>query len=68
MIHKDYIAIAAAFAQQRDVGPCRTDADVIAEQVAHAMHGILASAVGNVLARDNPRFDRAEFLTACGVK
>jgi len=56
MTRKDYVAIAAAFknADKRDDG--ETIAASVMENIADAM------------ARDNPRFDRARFLKACGVQ
>ena len=60
MTRKDYVAIAAAlsWAAQRaeaETGTAR-GADIAAEEIAKTM------------AADNPRFDRARFLKACGVQ
>jgi hypothetical protein len=52
MTRKDYVAIAAAIARAQLNQDCQMVADCIAD----------------VMARDNPRFDRARFLKACGVQ
>jgi hypothetical protein len=52
MTRKDYIMIAEVFA--------RSAGDDLAK--------FLASNLADKLAEDNPRFDRARFLDACGVK
>lgn len=62
MTRKDYVLIADTIAnlreQQRDAGPFTNNPSLaeVAEELAHALQG------------DNPRFDRARFLDACGVK
>jgi hypothetical protein len=61
MPRKDYIAMAAAFREARgDSG----ELDRGADDLWYAM----LSAVADVMARDNPRFNRAKFLLAAGVK
>jgi len=52
MTRKDYIMIAEVFAHSAG--------DDLAK--------FLASNLADKLAEDNPRFDRARFLEACGVK
>jgi len=61
MTRKDYVIIAETIAnlreQQKDSGPFTNNPSLkdVAEELAHA------------LGEDNPRFDRARFLDACGV-
>ena len=62
MTRKDYVAIAKAFDYLRQVAGCGRDA--IATQTVTDC----AVAVANVMAADNPRFDRERFLKACGVQ
>lgn len=59
MTKKDYVLIAAAL--ERAVLACGKNADEIT--------GVQRAAIclGNDLAQENPRFDRARFLKACGV-
>jgi hypothetical protein len=55
MTRKDYVAIAAAIKallQERPAAPPQRVAQVLADHMA----------------RENPRFDRARFLKACGVQ
>lgn len=62
MTKKDYIKIAAVFSQYRDhagnwpQSPWR-----------HTAAQELSSRFADMLAQDNPRFDRARFLAACGL-
>jgi hypothetical protein len=58
MTRKDYILIAAAIKGARAQFPKQT------------LHGsrLVAEYIADALAHDNPRFDRARFLTACGVQ
>ena len=59
MTRKDYVAIAAAICETLKYHE-RTDAiDALA---------FLARDLAATMARDNPRFDRARFLKACGVQ
>ena len=64
MTRKDYIAIAAAL----------NDTLLIDCPSVEFLNGAKAAAISasgriaDVLARDNPRFDRERFLTACGVE
>jgi hypothetical protein len=65
MTKKDYEAMAAAVRDARARIINVEDAsqiDAMLDGTAYAMEHI-----ADVLARDNPRFDRARFLTACGV-
>lgn len=63
MTRKDYVLIAEALKHARDQIPAT------GEHVAHELLGNSSSArsIANALADDNPRFDRARFLQACGV-
>lgn len=64
MTRKDYVAIAAAIrAARRDVTNREPP-----ECVADMQDGISLAAehLADALRRDNPRFDRARFLAACG--
>ena len=59
MTRKDYIAIAAALVKARQY--CETD---------NQRRGVECTAhcVADVISQDNPRFNRARFLKACGVQ
>lgn len=61
MTRKDYVAIARAFDYQRQA---------VADMGAQAKQAVTdcAVAVAHVMMQDNPRFDRARFLKACGVQ
>ncbi|MDE2022558.1 MAG: hypothetical protein KGI71_06645 [Patescibacteria group bacterium] len=73
MTKKDYVAIAAVVAGatytvERDAaGNALVPADVAYAQGTHAAREIIAADLANVFAADNPQFDRAKFLSACGV-
>ena len=57
MTRKDYQLIADVINSiQADFGDNPVSLDVVASELSSA------------LSQDNPRFDRARFLTACGVK
>ena len=65
MTRKDYEAIAAAIkAAAQNIDP-----DYTPETVNNMRQGVRLSAhaLADALA-ENPRFDRARFLTACGVE
>lgn len=57
MTRKDYIAIARALNNAKPEGPL----------AAFRQHTQDCNAVADALQRDNERFDRDRFLTACGV-
>jgi len=69
MTRKDYVAIAAALNGGSIVGApqtCGSADDFMRgarEQAANYIYRI-----ADVMAQDNPRFDRARFLQACGVQ
>ena len=56
MTRKDYVKFAAMLKQQRII----RGADKL--QLSRVIH-----ATAYIFADDNPNFDRARFLTACGV-
>jgi hypothetical protein len=58
MSKKDYIAIAAAIKASARPATSETDAS-IAE---------LSRRLSSIFAAENPRFDHARFLAACGVQ
>ena len=59
MTRKDYIKFAEMFkGMDKD---CNTF-------LAHAVNDELAQRASNIFAADNPNFDRARFLKACGVE
>jgi hypothetical protein len=62
MSRKDYILIANAFAERVKLAQCF---NTRASRMTHLLE--IASTIADSLARDNPRFDRSRFLTACGV-
>lgn len=57
MTRKDYVLIAEVFA---NLGQMIELKETIGADIARDL--------ANVFALENPRFDRARFLTACGVK
>lgn len=65
MSKKDYVAIAAAIKLAKlDIAskePIESHADMTDGAQLAAEH------IADVMARGNPRFDRARFLQACGV-
>lgn len=63
MTRKDYIALAGA------IKAARLPATVEGVYPAPFNDGISSAAeqIADTLAQDNPRFDRARFLKACGV-
>ena len=58
MTRKDYILIAEAFKSAAEAVdyPERLGALLAANEIAHRLE------------RDNPRFDRARFMAACGLE
>lgn len=63
MTKKDYIAIAQVIKQSN-----RETGDAKANQVRAHLLACVAQDLGDVMERNNPRFDRARFLSACGVE
>jgi len=63
MTKKDYEAIARALARQIDAFP-----SAIENHAAHCARAQTCSNIADHCAADNPRFDRARFLKACGVE
>lgn len=59
MTKKHYVAIAAAIKSGEEARPVSATSASTQEQIAMACADYFAS--------DNPRFDRARFLKACGV-
>jgi hypothetical protein len=63
MTKKDYILIAALLAEVRSrYAPLPNKSVSAAKVLADVTTGI-----ADILARDNPRFDRARFFEACGL-
>jgi hypothetical protein len=60
MTRKDYVMIAEIFKSNRE--------EFIKGEDGYTVIEIMAHQIANGLQADNPRFDRARFLTACGVK
>ena len=56
MTQRDFVAIAAAINDHRWIAADQRDLDLIAHAIAEHCATV------------NPRFDRARFLTACGVE
>ena len=63
MTKKDYERIARALKQ---AAANITDAG-LTDHSAHVAWNECAATLADALAEDNPRFDRARFLAACGV-
>lgn len=62
MTRKDYVAIAAAL---KDAATTEFQAQFPVS--ADMMRLEIIGRIAGVFAQDNPRFDRARFLKACGV-
>jgi len=60
MTRKDYIMIAEIIAFNQE--------QFVEGEDGRTLLKILANQFANELQADNPRFDRARFLAACGVK
>lgn len=60
MTRKDYVLIADILKNNRE--------DFIKGEDGFTVIEIIANQMANALEEDNPRFDRARFLEACGVK
>lgn len=63
MTRKDYVAIAAMFNKR---GELARNIQNTAVRLTHYRE--IAGDLADVLAQDNPRFDRARFLKACGIQ
>ena len=60
MTRKDYVLIADTLSNlMKDFNNCGDDSVSLS---------LVAEELADTLANDNPRFDRARFLDACGVK
>jgi hypothetical protein len=59
MTRKDYVMIAEILKANRE--------DFVQGDEGLSLLYILSHQIANGLEEDNPRFDRARFLTACGV-
>ena len=57
MHRKDYVAIADVLATRKGIW-----------STAELARQDIAEMIADLMARDNPRFDRARFLAACGVQ
>jgi len=66
MSRKDFVAVAAAI--NNLISAHETTKGDAASQWAVAGITATAEALANVFADANPRFDRARFLAACGIK
>ena len=64
MTRKDYVAIAAVISDGALIN-CPTQAELAMNT---ATRNKIAWQLADVMARDNPRFDGARFLKACGVQ
>jgi hypothetical protein len=58
MTRRDYVLIAAALKAAQD--------DEV--KAGHPVYDTATYKLADVLARENPRFDRERFLKACGVQ
>jgi hypothetical protein len=63
MTRKDYVLISEAIAQA--VTDARLHDSHISVEAVKCSLGMLANGLAYDLARDNPRFDKDRFLTAC---
>lgn len=66
MTRKDYQAIAYAIAGARVAIKAKEPNDSQQDLLDGTSYA--ADYIADALARDNPRFDRARFLAACGVE
>lgn len=68
MTKKDYIAIAAVIAGEREkMGALSDDVDGAVYRALEAKRAVLAHVLAITFKADNPRFDRDKFLKACDV-
>ncbi len=63
MTKKDYILVAKAIKNHYE-----TWANYYSDYEPNVKLGYLVQDLANTLARDNSRFDRQRFLTACGIE
>jgi hypothetical protein len=68
MTKKHYVKIAVVIKGQREQGPIRTKEDQACVDSVNAVLDIVSMQLAHQFADDNSLFDRARFLTACGVK
>ena len=66
MTRKDYVAIAAAIKEAMQTEAYQ-DAVLAAPSGAKYFAFHIAQNIARAMGSDNPRFDRARFLTACGI-
>jgi hypothetical protein len=64
MTRKDYVAIAQAISDGALIN-CMSRTELAMNTATRYK---IAEQIADVLWRDNPRFDRARFLKACGVQ
>lgn len=65
MTKKDYVLIARAI---MDARPIKSRDAHLHVRNGHTTCDGVAQNVADAMQRENPRFDRARFLTACGVQ
>lgn len=63
MTRKDYIAIARVISDAALI-QCGTQSEV---ELQAGVRRRIAHELSDILAKDNPRFDRERFLKACGI-
>jgi hypothetical protein len=68
MTRKDYVLIAAALKDARPIPKHELYALDHNERLCADTYRNVARSIADALAKDNPRFDRERFLTACGVQ
>jgi hypothetical protein len=66
MTKKDYIKIAQVLKDEKVRIENEFDSDSLVGHGASTEVTILSGKIAYMLAQDNPRFDREQFLTACG--
>lgn len=67
MTKKDFEAIARAIAEARTLGVHMNTSEARANARASALNDATVL-IADYCAADNPRFDRARFMRACGVE
>ena len=68
MTRKDYIKLAGALYESRLVDLSPKKGSLAKDKAFRDAHRSACFAVADTLATDNPRFDRARFLEACGLR